>query len=98
MGAHKIVPALEEAVSHHQCRYGIEIMIESLFIDGSCSWLMIVNGINKFVTEMTEEPQDDHIEYVGECKGKLVVKARPKQTSIPTVSSSTTTFPYHQRV
>ena len=39
-------------------------MFESL-----CSWVMIVNGINKYVTEMTEETQDDHIDYVGECTG-----------------------------
>ena len=98
MGTQKIGPALEEAVSHHQGRYGIEIMIESLFGDGTCSWVMIVSGINKYVTEMTEEPQDDHIDYVGEKKGKLVAKAGPKQTSIRTASSSTTTFPHHQCV
>ena len=31
---------------------------------------MIVNGINKYVTEMTEEAQDDHIDYIGESTGK----------------------------
>ena len=66
------------------------IMIESLFGDGTCSWVMIVNGIDKYVTETTEETQDDHIDYIGECTGKIVAKARPKQTSIPT--------PYRQRV
>ena len=59
---------------------------------------IIVNGRNKYVTEMTEETQDNHIDYIGECTGKLVTKARPKQTSIPTTSSSTTTLPYHLRV
>ena len=47
-------------------------MIESLFGDGTCSWIMIVNGINKYETEMTEETQDDHIDYIGECTGKCV--------------------------
>ena len=97
MGNTKIGPALEVAVSHHQGRYGIEIMIQSLLGDGTCSWVMIVNGINKYVTEMTEETQDDHIDYIGQSTGKLVAKARPKQTSIPTTSSSTTTLPYRQR-
>ena len=32
---------------------------------------MIVNGINKYVTEMAEETEDDHIDYIGESKGKL---------------------------
>ena len=56
-----------------------------------------MNGINKYVTEMTEETQDDHFDYSGESTGKLVAKARPKQTSIPTTSLPTTTLPYHQR-
>ena len=73
-------------------------MIESLFADGTCSWVMIVNGINQYVTEMIEETQHDHIDYIGECTEKLVAKARPKQTSITTTSSSTTTLPYHLRV
>ena len=82
----------------HQGRYGIEIMIESSFGDGTCSWVMIVNGITKYVTEMIEDTQHDHIDYIGECTGKLVAGARPKQTSTTTTSSSTTTLPYHLRV
>ena len=57
-----------------QGRHGIEIMIESIFGDGTCSWVMIVNGINKYVTQMTEEPQEDHIDYIGDCTGKPVAK------------------------
>ena len=63
-GNTKIGPALEVTVTHHQGRYGIEIMIQSLLGDGTCSWVMIVNGTNKYVTEMTEETQDDHIDYI----------------------------------
>ena len=77
---------------------GIEITIESLFGDGTSSWVVIVNGTNKYVTELTEETQDDHIDYVGECTGKPVAKARPKQTSMATTSSSTATLPHHLRV
>ena len=61
-GNTNIGPALKVAVSHHQGRYGIEIMIQSLLDDGTCSWVMIVNGINKYMTEMREEAQDDHRE------------------------------------
>ena len=64
-GNTKIGPALEVAVSHHQ-GYGIEIMINSMFGDGTCSWLMIVNGTNKYVTEMTEETKEDDIDYIGQ--------------------------------
>ena len=51
----KIGPALGVAVSYHQGRYGIEIMINFLLGDGICSWVMILNEINEYVTEMTEE-------------------------------------------
>ena len=51
---------------------------------------------NKYVTEMTEETQDDHIDYIGESTGKLVAKARPKQAVTPT-TFSTATLPYDQR-
>ena len=61
-GNTKIGPALDVAVSHHQGRYGIEIMINSFFGDGICSWVMIVNGITKYVTEMSEETQENHID------------------------------------
>ena len=61
-GNTKIGPALQVVVAHHQGRYGIEIMIQSLLNDGTCSWVMIVNEINKYVTEMTEETQDDQAE------------------------------------
>ena len=59
---------------------------------------MIVNGMNKCVTEMTEESREDHIDCIGDCTGKLVAKARPKQTSMTTTSSSSTTLPCHLRV
>ena len=61
-----------------------------------CSWVMIVDGLNTYVTEMTEATQDDHIDYIGESTGKLVAKARLTQTSTPT-TSSTATLPYDQR-
>ena len=71
-------------------------MIDS-FGDGTCSWMMTVNGIIKYVTEVTEETQEDHIDYIGDCTGKPVAKARPKQTSMPTTSSQTVTLPHHLR-
>ena len=40
---------------HEQGRYGVEIMIESLFRDRTVSWVRIVNGINKYVIETSQE-------------------------------------------
>ena len=59
-------------------------MIESLFGDKSCSWVRIVNGINKYVTEMLENIR---VESIGEkSSGNLVSKARPQQKSKSTLS------------
>ena len=51
----KIGPILEVMVCYHQGRYGVEIKIESLFRGRTCSWVRVVNGINKSVTETSEE-------------------------------------------
>ena len=77
--------------------YGIEIMINSSLGDGICSWVMIVNGKNKYVTEMTEETQENRVDDIGDSTGKLVAKARPNQTSMPTTASPTVTLPYQVR-
>ena len=69
----------------------------SLFGDGTRSWVMIVNGINKYVTEMSEETQENHIDDIGDSTGKPIARARPNQTSMPMCSSPTVTLPYHLR-
>ena len=71
-------------VCFHQGRYGVEVKIESLFGDNTCSWVRIVNGINKYVTEMSDET---HVASVGEkSTGKPVAKAEPRQISNLTLS------------
>ena len=92
-GNTKIGPVLDVMVCYHQGRYGFEIKIESIFGDKTCSWVRIVNGINKYVAETSEEI---HIESVGEkSTGKLVAKARPRQTSNLTLSP--VSIPYRER-
>ena len=59
----KIRPVLDVIVCYHQGRCGVEIMIDSVFVDKTCSWGRIVNGFNKYVTEMSEET---HVESIGE--------------------------------
>ena len=54
-GNTKIGPVLDVEVCYHQGRYGVDIMIESLFRDRTVSWVRIVNGINKYVTDTSEE-------------------------------------------
>ena len=50
----KIGPVLDVKVCLHQKRYGIEIVVESLFRDRTVSWVRIVNGIDKCVSETSE--------------------------------------------
>ena len=45
LGNTKICPVLDVKVCLHQKRYGIEIMVESLFRDRTVSWVRIVNGL-----------------------------------------------------
>ena len=81
-GNTKIGPVLDVAVCYHQGRCGAEIMINSPLGDGTRSWVRIVNGIIKYVTEISEEI---HIEDIGESAVKPVVKARPKQTKFDVI-------------
>ena len=68
-GNTKTGPVLDMIVCYHQGRYGVE----------TCSWVRIVNGINKYATDMSEETR---VESIGEkSTGKPVAKARPQQTS-----------------
>ena len=60
-----IDPVLEVAVSYHQGRWAIEIRIKSSLGDGSPSWIMIVNGLNRYVTEMPEETQESRNDEIG---------------------------------
>ena len=91
----KIGPVLQVTVSDHQSRYRIEIRINSLFGDGSHSCIMIENGLNKHVTEMSEEIQKNRNDEIGASAVRLAAKARPKQTSMPRSSSPRVTIPFH---
>ena len=96
-GNTKIGPVLEVTVNYHQGRYGIEIRINSLFGDGSHAWVMIGNGLNRYVTEMSEEMQEKRNDEIGASVGRPASKARPKRTSLPRSSSPTRTIPLHMR-
>ena len=75
---------LDVKVCLHQERYGIEILIESLFRDGTASWVRIVNGIHKYVTETSETLALENVEH--RVTGKLVAKAKPRLKPVVTLS------------
>ena len=59
-------------------------MIESLFRDRTVSWVRVVSGINKYVTETSEEIPVEIIELVR--TRKLVAKAKPRPKPAVTLS------------
>ena len=84
LGHTKIGPVMDVKICLHQERYGIEILIESLFRDGTASWVGIVNGINKYVTETSETISLEHVEH--RAAGKPVAKAKPQPKTVVTLS------------
>ena len=84
IGNTKIGPILDVKVCLHQKRYDIEILIESLFRDGTASWVRIVNGSNKYETETSETISFENTEH--RVTGIPVVKARPRLKSAVTLS------------
>ena len=77
----------------HQERCGIEILIESLFRDGTACWVRIVNGINKYVTETSETVDLGIFEH--RVTGKPVAKAKPRPK--PGVTLSPISIPLRER-
>ena len=77
----------------HQGRYRVDIMIESLFRDQTVSWVRIVNGINKYVTETSKEISIESVQLVR--TGEPVAKAKPRPK--PTVTLSPVSVPVHER-
>ena len=84
-----IGPVFDVKVCCYQGRYGVEIMIESLFRDRTVSWVRIVNGINKYITETSEEIPVASVENRG--AGKPVAKAKPRP--MPTLTLSPVSIP-----
>ena len=75
-GNTKIDPVLSVMVCFHQGRYGVEIMAESLFRDRTVSWVRIVNGIDKHVTETSQTIPLESVEH--RVTEKPVAKAKPR--------------------
>ena len=61
-GNTKIRPVLEVAASYLQGKYGVEIRIQSVNKDNSHSWVRISHGLNKLVTDLSNNKEDDNNE------------------------------------
>ena len=53
-------PVLNVKICSHDDRYSGEVLVPSLLEDQAASWIGIVNGVDKFVTEsmLTKEQED----------------------------------------
>ena len=58
----KIGPVLEVTTSYLQGKYGVEIRIESENKDNSHSWVRISHGLIRFVTDLSNNKEDDNNE------------------------------------
>ena len=90
----KIGPVIEVKLYPHEGSCCICIMIESLFRDRSVSWARNVNGINKYVTETSEEIPTENVELFIST-GKLLAKAKPRPN--PVVDLSSHSIPIDER-
>ena len=84
----RIGPVLNIKVCDHDDRYSIEVQIPSLFQDKTASWVRIVNGADKYVTEsvLTTEEEDA-------ASGKPIARRRQK----PTVTLTSVSIPVLER-
>ena len=61
-GNTKIGPVLEVTTSYLQGKYGVEFRIESVNKDISHSWVRISHGLNKLVTDLSNNKENDNNE------------------------------------
>ena len=58
-GNTKVGPVLEVTTSYLQGKFGVEIRMESINKDNSLSWARISHGLNKLVTDLSNNNEDD---------------------------------------
>ena len=81
-GNTKIDPVLNIHVRHHEDHHSIEIQVGSLFQDRTASWVRMVNGDEKYVTETTDTMEDEE----HRASGNFNAEARPRMKSTITLT------------
>ena len=95
-GNTKIGPVLEFMATENVGRCGMEVKIDSMKKHGTQSWMVISKGVDKNVTELSEENKKlIHFEEASSSTGKLVAMEQ-REPFIPS-SSSSSTLPIKQR-
>ena len=109
-GSTKIGPVLEVATRYLHSEYGVEIRIISLSRDNTHSWVRISHGLNKLVTDLSNNKENDNNEQeTSEMQfddfalktNVLAFASRPqaeaKSQRRTSASSSTKTVPIRER-
>ena len=86
----RIGPVLYIKVCRHEDRYSIEVQVPSLFQDNTASWVRIVNGVDKYVTESMLTAKEEDL-----ASGNPMAKARPRQN--PTGTWTSVSIPVLER-
>ena len=109
-GTQKIGPVLEVTTSYLQSKHGVEIRIDSVNKDNSHSWVRISHRLNKLVTDLSNNKEDDINEQetsemqfedfalkknVLDFASRSKAKAKPRKRT--SASSSTRTVPIGER-
>ena len=86
----RIGPVLNIKVCYCHELYRIEVPVPSLFQDDTASWVRIVNGVDRYVTESMPTAKEEDI-----ASEKPIAKARPTQK--PTVTLISVSVPVLER-
>ena len=94
-GNTKIGPVLEVTISYLQGKYGVEIRIESVNKNNSHSWVRISHGLNKLVTELSNNKEKENNEQ--ETSEMQFDNFAMKSNARAFASPSTRTLPIGER-
>ena len=103
-GNTKIGPVLEVTTSYLQDKYGVEIWIEYVNKHNSHSWVRISHGLNKSVTDLSNNKEDDdNGQETSTTKTEVFVfasrsKAEAQPRRLSTTCPSTRTVPILERI
>ena len=83
-------PVFNIKVCYQNERYSIEVQVPSLFQDDTVSWVRIVIGVDRYVTESMPTAKEEDI-----ASRKPTAEARPRQK--PTVTLTSVSIPVLER-
>ena len=86
----RIGPVLNIKTCYRDEQYSIEVQVPSLFEHDTASWVRIVNGVDRYVTESMPTAKEEDIASV-----KRIATARPRQK--PTVTLTSVSIPVLER-